>query len=180
MPTRSLELKPLTGRTLVSPGNDPWRVAATDAARSVMTDFRERSAISVGEDSPIDAALEHMKHTGVRSAFVVDREGRKVLGLITAYDIQGEKPLRHMQAVGWMDRGSSRDDVLVRDIMDGIENWQVANVGDVERATVAVVLEAFRKCGRTHIPVVEHREGGGEYLRGLFSFAKITRLLRSD
>ncbi|MBK6337222.1 MAG: CBS domain-containing protein [Betaproteobacteria bacterium] len=55
----------------------------------VMTDFRERSAISVREHSAIDAALEHMKHAGVRSAFVLDRDGQKVLGMITAYDIQG-------------------------------------------------------------------------------------------
>jgi CBS-domain-containing membrane protein len=177
---RSLELKPVSGRSLTSPGSDPWRVAASDAARTVMTDFRERSAISVPEDSPIDAALEHMKHTGVRSAFVLDREGRKVLGLISAYDIQGEKPLRYMQTLGGMDRGNSREEVLVRDIMEGIEHWQVVDISDVERSTVGVVLDAFRRSGRTHIAVVERREGGGEHLRGLFSFAKITRLLKNE
>ncbi len=180
MPARSLALKPLRGPSLASPGNDPWRVAASDAARTVMTDFRERSAISVSEDSPIDAALEHMKHTGVRSAFVLDRDGHKVLGLITAYDIQGEKPLRHMQAAGWTDRGSSREDVRVRDIMESAENWQVADINDVDHATVAMVLESFRRIGRTHIPVVEHRKGGAEHLRGVFSFAKTTRLLKSE
>jgi CBS domain-containing protein len=141
-----------------------------------MTDFRERSAISVSEDSTIDDALLHMKHTGVRSAFVLDREGRNVLGLVTAYDIQGEKPLRFLQSVGWTERGSSRGDVLARDIMERIENWQVVDIADVERAEVALVLDAFRRCGRTHIAVVERRDGG-EHLRGLFSYAKITRLL---
>jgi len=176
MPARTVELKPLASRTLVSPGNDPWRVAASDPARTVMTDFRERSAISVSEDSTIDHALLHMKHTGVRSAFVLDREGRNVLGLVTAYDIQGEKPLRFLQSVGWTERGSSRGDVLARDIMERIENWQVVDIADVERADVALILDAFRRCGRTHIAVVERRDGG-EHLRGLFSYAKITRLL---
>lgn len=180
MPTRSVELRPLAGRTLASPGNDPWRVAATDDARKVMTDFRERSAISVREHSAIDAALEHMKHAGVRSAFVLDRDGQKVLGMITAYDIQGEKPLRHMQSVGGIGRGNSREDVLVRDIMEPIEQWRVTDIGEVEKASVAMILDAFRRSGRTHIAVVERRDEGGEHLRGLFSFAKITRLLTTE
>jgi|APHig6443717817_1056837.scaffolds.fasta_scaffold69275_2 CBS domain containing-hemolysin-like protein len=177
MPARTVELKSLASRTLVSPGNDPWRVAPTDAARSVMTDFRERSAISVSEDSTIDTALLHMKHTGVRSAFVLDREGQQVLGLVTAYDIQGEKPLRFLQSVGWMERGASRGHVLAREIMEPIEQWQVVDIAEVERADVTMILDAFRRCGRTHIAVVERRDDGGEHLRGLFSYAKITRLL---
>ena len=36
-------------------------------------------------DSTIDTALLHMKHTGVRSAFVLDREGQQVLGLEELY-----------------------------------------------------------------------------------------------
>jgi CBS-domain-containing membrane protein len=180
MATRSLALKPLKGKTLGSPGNDPWRVAPSDTALSVMTDFRERSAISVDEGSPIDAALEHMKHTGVRAAFVIDHEGRKVLGIITAYDIQGEKPLRHMQAAGYTGRSSSRHDVLARDLMEPIDRWRVADIKDVDKATVEMVLETFRKTGQTHIPVVEHRAGDVELLRGLFSYAKITRLLKPE
>ena len=176
MPARTVELRHVASRTLVSPGNDPWRVAASDPARSVMTDFRERSAISVSEDSTIDAALLHMKHAGVRSAFVLDRDGKDVLGLITAYDIQGEKPLRFLQSVGWSERGASRGDILARDIMEHVESWQVADIADVERADVALILDAFRRSGRTHIAVVE-RSDGREQLRGLFSYAKITRLV---
>ena len=98
--TRSLELKPIPGITLAAPGGDPWLVSRTDPAHSVMTDFHERSAVVVPGDTPIDAALEHLKHTGTRSAFVVNKDGRHVLGMITAYDIQGEKPIRHLQSVG--------------------------------------------------------------------------------
>jgi CBS domain-containing protein len=175
---RSLQLKPLNAASLAIPGGDPWLVGAVDPAISVMTDFHERSAVTVADQSPIDAALDHMKHAGVRAAFVLDETRKQVLGIITAYDIQGEKPIRHLQAVGCTHRTCSRDDVLVHDIMEKVEHWQAADVKDVERATVGEVMETMRATGRTHIAVVEKVNGQGERLRGLFSAAKIMRLLR--
>jgi hypothetical protein len=76
-----------------------------------------------------------------------------------------------------MERGASRGHVLAREIMEPIEQWQVVDIAEVERADVTMILDAFRRCGRTHIAVVERRDDGGEHLRGLFSYAKITRLL---
>jgi hypothetical protein len=54
------------------PGADPWHASPLDPALSVMTDFRERPSVTVSELSSIDAALEHMKRAGVRSASATD------------------------------------------------------------------------------------------------------------
>jgi CBS-domain-containing membrane protein len=175
---RTLKLKPLRGIELAAPGGDPWLVDRADPAQSVMTDFHERSAVTVAGDMPIDTALEHLKHAGVRSAVVIDTDKGQVLGMITAYDIQGEKPIRHLQAVGCTHRTCSRDDVLVRDIMEKVEDWQSVDMKDVERATIAMVLDAFKAIGRSHLAVVETSEVNGTRLRGLFSAAKILRILK--
>jgi CBS-domain-containing membrane protein len=175
---RSLKLKALRGIDLAAPGGDPWLVDKTDPAQSVMTDFHERSAVTVAEDVPIDTALEHIKHAGVRSAFVLDGAKQQVLGIVTAYDIQGEKPIRHLQSIGGTHRTSSRDDVLVRDIMEKVEDWQVADMKEVERSSIEMVLELFKATGRTHLAVVETSEVHGTRLRGLFSAAKIMRIIK--
>jgi CBS domain-containing protein len=94
----------------------------------------------------------------------------RVLGLITAYDIMGEKPLRYAQEMS-----VARDDVLVRHLMESTVDWSVLRFADVERATVAAVLDAFKRHGRTHLPVVAD-EGGQGRLRGVFSSAKLLRL----
>ncbi|MEQ1516024.1 MAG: CBS domain-containing protein [Usitatibacteraceae bacterium] len=177
--TRSLELKSIPGSSLNAPGGDPWLVSRTDPAHSVMTDFHERSAVVVPGDSPIDAALEHLKHTGTRSAFVVSKDAKQVLGMITAYDIQGEKPIRHLQSVGCTHNTCSRDDVLVQDIMEKAADWQVADIKDVENSSIDMVLDLFRATGRTHIAVIENSPEHGARLRGLFSAAKIMRLLKN-
>jgi CBS-domain-containing membrane protein len=174
---RSLQFARPTSSALSIPGNDPWCVDVKDPATAVMTDFHERSAVTVSEHAPIDKALEHMKHAGVRAAFAVDEKQQKVVGMISAYDIQGEKPLRHLEIVGCTQLSCSRDDVLVRDIMEKVEDWQVVSMADVEHATVGLVLDAFNSSGRSHIAVVETSEEYGQRLRGLFSSARIKRLV---
>jgi CBS domain-containing protein len=137
-----------------------------------MTDFRERASVTVAERATIDAALERMKHNGVRCAFVIDEAQRVVVGLITAYDLMGEKPMRHMDSTR-----SRRSDVRVQDIMHGIQDWRVADIRDIERTTVASVARVFDESGLTHIPVMEALDTGEPRLRGLLSAAKVKRLL---
>jgi CBS domain-containing protein len=166
-----LELASLTGE-LAPPQTGAWHVKLSDPARSVMTDFNEHALVSVRRDDAIDAALEHMRHAGVRSAFVLDEPRTRVLGLITAYDIMGEKPLRTAQ-----DASLRRDEVLVRHLMESTLDWSVLRFEELERATVSDVLDAFKRSRRTHLPVVESA-GGAMRLRGVLSSAKLLRLTR--
>jgi CBS domain-containing protein len=137
-----------------------------------MTDFRERTSVTVATTAPIDAALEHMKHTGVRCAFAVDESQQRVVGLITAYDILSEKPMHVMQSTG-----NPRQEVLVQDLMQRIVEWRVLEVKDVEQATVAQVSRMFEGTRLTHIPVMETTPQGERRLRGLFSAVRLKRLL---
>lgn len=172
---RQIPIHTLSAPSLPVPGADPWHAQPGDPALAVMTDFRDRHSVTVEGASAIDAALEHMKHAGVRSALVVDGAAHRVIGLVTAYDISGEKPMSHMRLVG-----SKRHEVLVRDIMAPTAEWQVANFEDIERATVADVAELFEHTGLTHLPVVETRADGTPQVRGLLSAAKVKRVLVRD
>ena len=165
-----LEVVTLSG-TLAPPQTGAWQVELADPARGVMTDFDEHSLVSVRADEQIDAALEHMRHAGVRSAFVLDEARERVLGMITAYDVMGEKPLHYAQKMG-----AAREEVLVRHLMESTVDWSVLRLEDVSRANVGAVLDVFKRCGRTHLPVVSEEAGGRARLRGVFSSAKLLRL----
>lgn len=167
-----LTLTALTATRLKIPGADRWYASPDDPALSVMTDFRERSSVTVSETTTIDAALEHMKHTGVRCAFAIDEPQRLVVGLITAYDIMGEKPMRHMQATS-----TARSHVLVKDLMTRLPDWQVVEVKLIERHTVAAVARLFDETLLTHVIVTETDERGMQRLRGILSASKVRRLL---
>ena len=171
----TLTLGAILSGDLPIPGRDPWYADPSDPALSVMTDFRERTSITVSENAAIEEALEHMKHTGVRCAFAVEDDRRVVVGLITAYDIMSEKPIRHVRAVA----GRWRD-VLVRDIMQNIQDWRVADIREIERLTVADLVQVFGDPSTTHVPVVEVTDRGERKLRGLLSAARVKRLLSNQ
>jgi CBS domain-containing protein len=169
---KMLSLTAITNPRLRIPGADPWHADPQDPALSVMTDFRERASVTVSETALIDEALEHMKHTGVRCAFAIDDQRRVVVGLITAYDITGEKPMQYMQSAAM-----PRREVLVRDIMQKISELRAANIKEIERVTVAAVSNLLSEKRLTHVPVMETGESGEQRLRGLLSAAKVKRLL---
>src|SRR5260370_22020516 len=67
----------------------------SDPAIHAITDFTREHPVTVDEERQIDDALQDMIHLGVRAMLVV-REQR-VVGLITSYDIQDERPLQFLQ-----------------------------------------------------------------------------------
>jgi CBS domain-containing protein len=170
MDASPLELVPLAS-VLAPPPSGGWHVGLADPARTVMTDFNERSLVVVAAGQQVDEALEVMKHAGVRLAFVLDDARSRVRGALSAYDVLGEKPIRHVQLVG-----GAREEVVASDIMDPVEEWKVLRLEDVNTATVGAVLALFQRVGRTHLAVVEREAGGSVRLRGVFSAAKLLRL----
>lgn len=154
------------------PVSESWQVKLTDPATMVMTDFRDRAFFKVAPDEQIDEVLNKMKHAGLRAAFVMDKQGDKLLGIITSYDIMGEKPLRYLQNTGL----TEHKDIYVADIMENVREMVAVEVHDVEKATVQSVLDALLESGRTHLPVVEKKAGEEPHLRGLFSASRVLRL----
>jgi CBS domain-containing protein len=87
------------------------QVTLEEPALAVMTDLRALGAVIILSGDSVEEAHRRMIQRGVRLLLVVD-QNRQVVGVITASDILGEKP---MQAV--TQRGIRREELLVRDIM---------------------------------------------------------------
>ena len=99
-------------------------------------------------------------------------ENRSVLGVITATDILGEKPVQVA-----VERGSARGEIQVRDIMTPQEHIEVLDMAAVRGAKVGHVVATLSKAGRQHAVVVERDRYGGQTVRGLFSATQIARQL---
>jgi len=149
----------------------PDRVTLEDPAMSVMTDLTRVSAVVSLPGDTVNEAHRRMIQRGVRLLLVVDAH-RKVVGIVTATDILGEKPVQVATA-----RGIPREQVLVSDIMVTQANLEVLDLADVRAAKVGHVVATLRKAGRQHAMVVEQKEEGGQSVRGLFSVTQIARQL---
>lgn len=149
----------------------PERVALDDSATSVMTDLTRVTAVIILPGDTADEAQRRMFQRGVRLLLVVDQD-RKVLGLITATDVMGEKPL-----MAASQRAIRRDEVLVKDIMTPQDRLEVLGMADVRGAKVGHIVTTLQKAGRQHAMVVDTDAKGRQTVRGLFSATQIARQL---
>jgi hypothetical protein len=148
------------------------RVTLDDPAIKVMTDLREVEVVTIAPDDPVDFALQVMQHSRVRMLVVTDQDDR-VLGLVTAADLMGERPINVTQRERivhvW---------VQVQHVMTSIAAAAPLDMRDVEHAHVRDVVRALSDAGRQHLLVVEADEASGRYLlRGIFSATQLGRQL---
>ena len=148
------------------------QVGADSPAIEAMTDFARINVVAINGDALVDDANARMISRGVRLLMVVGKD-EAVLGLITARDILGEKPMQIVQA-----RGVKRDELTVSDLMTPVESIDTLYLSEVLNARVADILAALKKVGRQHILVEDNDPATGlPRVRGLFSATHIGRLL---
>jgi CBS-domain-containing membrane protein len=146
------------------------RTRLNDPAMEVMTDLRSILPVTIEAEANIRVAHERMMHRGVRLLFVVD-DNATLLGLVTANDLLGEKPMQHIQR-----RGGTRADIRVADIMTPHDRLDVLSLADVLGAKVGHIVATLKACGRQHALVVDREEASGwQMVRGIFSSSQIAR-----
>lgn len=146
-------------------------VSADDAAIAVMTDLNGITPFSIEPTASIDATNAKMIACGVRLLFVTDIDSN-LLGIVTAKDILGEKPVMYLK-----EHGGSREDIIVQDIMTAKTNLDVLSFNDVKKASVGDIVETMKMLGRQHTLVEEISETGKTIIRGIFSTSQISRQL---
>jgi CBS domain-containing protein len=143
----------------------------SDPAISAMSDFSRQYPVTVSEDRQIGAALTDMARLGVRALLVVN--DLKVVGLITSYDIEGDRPIEYVQQL----HDARHNEVRVGQIMTRWQDLTTLNWSAVRSARVADVLQALYDTALMHLLVVEIESDGTTCVRGLFSRAQIEQQL---
>lgn len=152
------------------PRSSPVRVTLDSPAADTMTDFKRVTAVTIDPRAAIDDANRKMIENGIRLLLVVENP-EIVLGIITANDILGEKPMQIVQ-----EKGIKHGEITVRDIMTPREMLEVIQMRDVLKARVGHVVATLRRARRQHALVVEPNEGDPcQVVRGLFSASQIAR-----
>ena len=153
----------------------PAIVHLVDPAIDVMTDFSVVYPVTVKPDIPIDEALERMKSAGVRLLLVINN-AEEIIGLITANDIQGGRPLEIVR-----ENQIPRPEIPVEMIMRPQADTVALDLEVVKQFQVGHIVESLRQLERRHILVVGTEEGAGKpQVCGLFSMSEIEKKLGSD
>ena len=165
-----IRLKP--GTSFARPPELPRLVHLDSPALEVMTDFQVVHAVTIGPEVLIDVALETMKTRGVR-LLLVTGEDDYILGLITAKDIQGEKPIKIAQA-----SRIPHSAITVEAVMTPRSSIEVLNMLSVRNAQVGHIVATLQELARQHALVVEVEPGTkAQCVRGIFSTTQISKQL---
>ncbi|MBA2491567.1 MAG: CBS domain-containing protein [Gammaproteobacteria bacterium] len=149
----------------------PVSVSMDATALDVMTDLLRVKVFTVAPETPIDDALQKMIHAEVR-LLIVTGYADSVLGVITATDIMGERPI----AISSAER-VPHSAIRVEQVMTARDEIGALRMKDVERASVGDIVATLRGAGRQHAIVLDQDDRGKAILRGIFSTTQIAKLL---
>jgi CBS domain-containing protein len=136
-----------------------------------MTDFSQIPAAAIEPDASIETANDLMKRRGVRALLVTDPH---VIGILTATDLLGEKPVKLA-----LERGLRRNEIRVADIMTPRELIELISLSEIREARVGHIVATLKQAGRQHFLVGE-RASSGVVVRGIFSLSQVARQLGVD
>lgn len=154
---------------------DTARCSTDVPARQLMTDFERTAPLTVSPDRHVDAALQEMVVGGVRSLLVV-AEG-ELLGLVTAADLQGEKPIQFLQSPMCSSYPCKHSDVHVSDVMTPLAELTTLDDATLHRTTAGEVLALLELESLTHALVMQSAGNGEMSVRGVFSRTRLERTL---
>ncbi len=167
LPYKVLTRQPLLENAPIHHPITPEVVHASEPALTVMTDLKLTQAFTLTANIPIDEALQKMIYCGVRMLLIVDPDDNMV-GLITARDIMGDKPINFASK-----EKIPRAKICVGDIMTPLEKVYVLPMKEVERAVIGDIVFTLREAGDQHALVTEVTPNGRIIIRGIFSTTHI-------
>jgi len=145
---------------------------SSDPAILAVTDFTREHPVTIDPERQIDDALDDMIRMGVRALLVV--KDQRILGLITSYDIQGERPMQFLQTSTY----TQHRDIRVSHIMTPWQALTAINWETLQSMRAGDLLQVLEHAGLTHIIVVEaDRAGASCVVRALVSRARLIRQL---
>ena len=160
----------LSGKILVSHPSQSKPVTLESSALDVMTDLRHNNAVVIEPYVSMEFANSYMIQCRVRSLLVLHEQS--LIGIITATDILGDKPLRFIQ-----ERHVKHNEILVSDIMTPLDRLEAISIIEVQNSRVGQVVASLRDTGRQHILATESNGDGKSSVCGIFSFTQIERQL---
>jgi hypothetical protein len=143
-----------------------------DPALSLLTDLQHSACIVASHRDDLERTLHLMRRANVRMVFVSGADGQLV-GMVTAEDIQGERPV--VRASSHMVR---HGELTLADVMHPVSHWDTVDMAQVRTARLGDVAATMHEHGLRYLLVTQHKDGA-TVLRGLFSAHRLEMALNT-
>lgn len=143
-----------------------------DPALALLTDLHHSACVVANHRDGLDATLQLMMRAGVRMVFVSGVDGALV-GMVTAEDIQGERPVLRAAV-----HHVAHHELTLADVMLPVSQWDTVELSAVRTARLGDVAATLHENGLRYLLVTQTKQGVTT-LRGLFSAARLERALQT-
>lgn len=146
--------------------------SAHDAALSLLTDLHHGPCVVAHHTDGLGQALYLMMRSGVRMVFVAGADGTLV-GMATAEDIQGERPVLRAAI-----HHVPHQELTLADVMVPVSQWHTVDLSEVRHARLGDVIATLHEQGLRYLLVTQVKQGETT-LRGLFSARRLEMALQT-
>lgn len=143
-----------------------------DPALSLLTDLCHSACVVAGHRDRLDQTLHLMMRAGVRMVFVAGADGALV-GMVTAEDLQGERPVVRASS-----HHVPHSELTVSDVMVPLHRWPTVDLGRVRTARLGEIAATMHEHGLRYLLVTQTKHGQTT-LRGLFSASRLERAMQT-
>jgi len=143
-----------------------------DPALSLLTDLHHGPCVVASHRDGLSETLHLMMRSGVRMVFVAGSDGALV-GMATAEDIQGERPVLHASR-----HHVQHHELTLADVMVPVARWDTVDMAEVRHARLGDVAATLHEHGLRYL-LVTQRKQGETVLRGLFSARRLEMAMQT-
>lgn len=147
--------------------DDFEQITLNSPASMIFNDFKQYNPQIIQANTKAVDALNLMMKTHAHIRVVVS-DSNNFVGIISASDVS-EQNIMHEMALG-----NARDEILVSDLMLPREKVMTFDISQLERASVADVVNALKTHGLHHCLVMDTKN---HHIRGIISSNEIARKL---
>lgn len=137
-----------------------------EPALNLLTDLRHSACVVASHRDGLDQTLHLMLRAGVRMVFVAGADGQLV-GMVTAEDIQGERPVVRASS-----QKVHHGELTLSDVMIPVSHWDTVDLAQVRTARLGDVAATMHEHGLRYL-LVTQTKNGSTMLRGLFSARRL-------
>ncbi len=148
------------------PGLRRSAASPQDPALSLFTDLQHGPCVVASHQDSLPHTLHLMMRAGVRMVFVAGADGALV-GMVTAEDLQGERPVKRAS-----DHHVPHRELTVADVMVPLGQWDTVDLSKVRTARLGDIAATLHEHGLRYL-LVTQRKDGQTTLRGLFSARRL-------
>jgi hypothetical protein len=143
-----------------------------DPALSLLTDLHHSACVVASHRDGLEQTVHLMLRAGVRMVFVSGPDGQLV-GMVTAEDIQGERPV--VRASSHMVR---HGELTLSDVMIPVSHWDTVDLSHVRTARLGDIAATMHEHGLRYL-LVTQAKNDRMMLRGLFSAQRLEAALNT-